>query len=188
PPDDSHVLAGLDIPPSALEVADMPTLPFLTMVDSLFEFLDSIGLFNIPHVWGDAFLPGSKTPSFVGSTLDQLNPAELGPAGSVLLFPVPVRFVDSNAFRLPRERMVYLFDILASGFPNDPNFAAEQLPKARALFERARRVGGTLYPIGSTPMSKADWIRQYGPVYGLLLLAKRAYDPDKIMTPEPGIF
>jgi len=37
-------------------------------------------------------------------------------------------------------------------------------------------------------MARNDWIRQYGPLYPLLLLAKGLFDPDKILTPGVTIF
>jgi len=97
-------------------------------------------------------------------------------------------FPETIAFRLPREEKVFLFDILTSGSFSDPNYVPGHLAKARAVFEGARQLGGTLYPIGSTPMSRNDWIRQYGPIYPVLALAKTLFDPDRILTPGPGIF
>jgi len=84
--------------------------------------------------------------------------------------------------------MVYLFDVLTSGSPTDPTYASTQAPKARARFEAARAIGGTLYPIGSTPMSKADWAQQYGLLYPVLKVIKEIFDPANILTPGPGIF
>jgi cytokinin dehydrogenase len=199
PPDDAVILAGLNFPPPALQATNMDTFSYYTFVDNLIAFLQSIGLLNIPHVWGDVFLPASRTPAFVQSSLAALTPADLGPAGFVLLFPlrnahgvdVGDREDDSSAplaFRLPREQTVFLFDVLTSGSPSDPNYASTQLAKARARFEAARAIGGTLYPIGSTPMSKADWAAQYGFIFPLLRRAKELYDPEHIMTPGAGIF
>src|SRR5438477_2172284 len=119
------------------------------------------------HVWVDYFLPASKTASFVPSSLAQLTPDDLAPpgfVGFVLLFPVKNLFPQAIAFRLPNEPHVFLFDVLTVGDPTDPNYAATQIPKARARFEAARAIGATVYPIGSTPMSKQDWAQQYGPL------------------------
>jgi cytokinin dehydrogenase len=188
PPNDAEILTGLHFAPGALKTTDMDTFSFDTLVDSLIAFLGSIGLLNIPHVWGDVFLPASRTEGFVQNTLAILTPADLGPAGFILLFPLRNLFPEAPAFRLPNESKVFLFDVLTSGSPADPNYVSTEVAKTRAMFERARAVGGTLYPIGSTPMSKADWIGQYGPVFPVLALAKRRYDPETIMTPGPGIF
>lgn len=191
PPNDAHVLQGLNFPAPALQVMDMDTLSFDTFVDTQLEFLDSIGLHQIPHVWGDYFIPNSKMRSFVDSTLAGVTAADLGPAGFVLIFPIKNdnRYCSELAIRFPNEKTVWLFDVLASAMPADKeSFAATQIPKARAVFERARAIGGTLYPIGSTPMSKVDWALQYGLAYIPLRLTKLAYDPAGIMTPGAGIF
>lgn len=189
PPNDARVLAGLNFPPPALTVADMDAFSYDTVADNIFATLDSQGLYEIPHVWSDVFLPASKTASYVKSTLQTLTAADLGPDGGfILLFPVRNLFPDAIAFRLPREENVFLFDILTSGATTDASYVSTHLAKARAIFEAARDVGGTLYPIGSTPMKRSDWIRQYGILYPLLATTKVLYDPDMMLTPGPAIF
>jgi FAD/FMN-containing dehydrogenase len=186
PPNDSALLAGLNFAPPQLTTNDMTAFQYDTLVDAQLEALP----FG-PHVWGDLFLPASQTSSFVQSALAQITPADLAPAGFVgfvLLFPVKNLFPTAVAFRLPNEASVFLFDVLTAGDPSDPNYAATQIPKARARFEAARAIGGTLYPIGSTPMSKADWAQQYGVLYPVLQVAKQTFDPANILTPGPGIF
>lgn len=189
PPNDAQVLAGLHFPPPALTVADMDAYSYDKVADDIFDSLDQQGLYDIPHVWSDVFLPASKTASYVKSVLQTLSPADLGPDGGfILLFPIKNLCGETSAFRLPAEETVFLFDVLTSGLSSDANYAAPHLAKARAIFEGARSVGGTLYPIGSTPMSRNDWIRQYGPLYPLLAATKVLYDPDLLLTPGPAIF
>jgi cytokinin dehydrogenase len=189
PPDNTQVLAGLHFPPPALTVADMDAYSYDKAADDIFDALASQGLYDIPHVWSDIFLPASKTSAYVKSVLQTLTPADLGPDGGfILLFPVKNLFPDAIAFRLPREENVFLFDVLTSGLSSDANYTPTHLAKARAIFEGARNVGGTLYPIGSTPMTRSDWIRQYGPLYPLLAASKVLYDPDMLLTPGPAIF
>lgn len=186
PPVDDDIVAGLT--PANSQVTDYDTYSFDTLVDGLIAFLQSIGLTDIPHVWGDLFLPGSKMPTFVQGSLAGLTAADLGPAGFILLFPIRNRYCEANALRLPREDQVFLFDVLTSGLPTDASYGPTETAKTRARFEAARALGGTVYPIGSTPLSKADWAEQYGPIYPVLVRAKKAYDPAGILTPGPGIF
>jgi cytokinin dehydrogenase len=185
-PDDSALLAGLHFAPPQLTTTDMTAFEYDTLVDQQLANLP-IG----PHVWGDLFLPASQTSSFVTTALSQITGAELGTppfVGFVLLFPVKNLFPEAIAFRLPKEDMVFLFDVLSAGDPSDPTYAAREIPKTRARFEAARAIGGTLYPIGSTPMSKADWAQQYGLLYPILKVFKEIVDPANILTPGPGIF
>jgi cytokinin dehydrogenase len=190
PPSDTDILAGLNIPapPFGLTASTLPTFVYDTLVDQLFaSFPPAVA--GVPHVWGDVFLPGSQTERFVPTALAALTPADLGVAGFVLLFPVKNMFPKAIAFRLPNEKNIFLFDVLTSGpLPPDPTYAATQIAKARARFVAARAVGGTLYPIGSTPMSKEDWEQQYGLLYPVFVAAKEVFDPAHILTPGPGIF
>ena len=189
PPNDSQVLAGLHFPPPALTVNDTDAFSYDKAADDIFDNLNTQGLLDIPHVWADVFVPASKISGFVKATLQTLTAADLGPDGGfILLFPVKNLFPEAVAFRLPHEEKVFLFDILTSGSFSDPTYVSTHRAKARAIFEAARDLGGTLYPIGSTAMAKSDWIRQYGPLYPLLVLSKALFDPDGILTPGPGIF
>jgi len=186
PPNDTALLAGLNFAPPQLATTDMTAFQYDTANDGPLSSLP-VG----PHVWGDLFIPGSQASSFVPATLAQITAADLsapGFPGFVLFFPVKNLFPKAVAFRLPQEQMVYLFDVLTSGSPTDPTYASTQAPKARARFEAARAIGGTLYPIGSTPMSKADWAQQYGLLYPVLKVIKEIFDPANILTPGPGIF
>ena len=58
----------------------------------------------------------------------------------------------------------------------------------RVLFEQVRALGGNRYAIGAIPFSQADWRQHFGPVWPLLVEAKRRYDPDNILAPGQGIF
>ena len=191
PPNDADIiLTPLNRPAQAVQVTDSSTFDFDVSVDENFAQLDA-GFVDVRHVWGDLFLPATQTLSFVLNTLPTLVPADLGPGGFVLVFPVRNLFPRAPAFRLPTEANVFLFDVLTADAPKNPNpanFVSTEIPAARARFEAARSIGGTLYPIGSTPMSKADWAQQYGPEYAILKQLKDLYDPAHILTPSPAIF
>jgi cytokinin dehydrogenase len=187
PPDDQALLSGLHFDPATqLVTTDMTALEYDILVDDQLDALP----FG-PHVWGDYFLPASETATFVPGSLAQVTPGDIaapGFVGFVLLFPVKNLFPKAVAFRLPNEPLVFLYDILTSGDPADPDYASTQIAKARAQFEAARAIGATVYPIGSTPMSKQDWAQQYGALYPFLKGVKAAFDPANILTPGPGIF
>lgn len=188
PPDDANLIfTPLGLPPQAVQIVDSDTFTFDTAVDTQIDQLNALGLIDVPHVWGDVFLPASQTPAFVQNALASLTPADLGPASFVLVFPVLNRSPSAPAFRLPAERNAFLFDVLTADTAPGYDIPTE-IANARARFEAARAVGGTLYPIGSTPMSPSDWAAQYGPVFPALRVAKATYDPDGILTPGPRIF
>ncbi len=130
---------------------------------------------------------GSGIEAFVADALAELTAEELGPAGFVLLFPIR-NAARPYALRLPEEEQVVLFDICTSGSPEDPGYVPTQLHKARVMYERAHALGGTLYPIGSTPLTTEDWRTHYGSDYQALRTAKEHYDPANVLGPGAGIF
>ena len=83
-----------------------------------------------------------------------------------------------------------MFDILTAnaGPGPDPTFADRMLKRNRRLFEKARALGGTRYPIGSVPFSRIDWILHYGARYFEFAAAKHRFDPGGILTPGVNIF
>ena len=184
PPSDSALLAGLRSAPTGRTVMELDTLAFDTFVD---ERLEALGLTHLPRVWRDVFLPGSRIEDFVADALAELSAEELGPAGFVLLFPIR-NTARPHALRLPEEEQVVLFDICTSGSPEDADYVPTQLVKARSMYERARALGGTLYPIGSTSLTTEDWQAHYGPGYQALREAKERYDPASVLAPGVAIF
>ena len=62
------------------------------------------------------------------------------------------------------------------------------MARNRRLFEKARDVGGTRYPIGSLEFSRRDWQLQYGNQWDNFKRAKRRFDPDELLAPNLGIF
>ena len=63
----------------------------------------------------------------------------------MLLFPIR-NAARPYALRLPEEEQVVPFDICTSGSPEDAAYVPTQLDRARATYERARALGGTLIP------------------------------------------
>lgn len=185
PPDDAHLLRDL---PAPIETKDRPFLEFAERVDEFIQELrETIDWDNLIKPWFNVWLPGSTAERYVSDVLASLTARDIGSGGFVLLFPeLRARFTRPN-LRLPEpdgEDWVYLLNILRSGA--DPTFAEDMLRRNDELLERARRLGGTRYPIGSN--TNTDWRAHYGERWGEVLAAKREFDPDGIMTPGQGIF
>jgi FAD/FMN-containing dehydrogenase len=58
----------------------------------------------------------------------------------------------------------------------------------RAVHERVRDAGGTLYPVSALPMSRADWRTHFGAAFSRLDDAKQEHDPGSVLTPGYEIF
>ena len=193
PPDNQKLLGGLSFDAASSSNSDSSYLDQVQSVDVIIEFLQSIGLFDaVLHPWFDVFLPDSKIEKYCADVLPTLTPEDVGPTGFMLLFALKRSQLKRPFFRVPQSgEYVYLFDILTSssvpGDP-DPDFVAAMLARNRALFEKARDLGGTRYPIGSLQFSRQDWERQYGDQWREFKRAKHRFDPDGLLAPGLGIF
>jgi cytokinin dehydrogenase len=126
----------------------------------------------------------------VRGALPAILPGDFGAFGFVLIFPLKRAMARQPLFRLPESNLVFLFDILGTADSPGYNkaYAARMIARNRELFERARDVGGTRYPIGTLHFGQDDWQRHYGPEWERVKAAKASFDPRRILTPGPGIF
>jgi FAD/FMN-containing dehydrogenase len=58
----------------------------------------------------------------------------------------------------------------------------------RALYERARDIGGYRMTSSAVAMSQDDWKRHYGPAWQIVQTAKMKFDPKNVLTPGHGMF
>ena len=194
PPDDDHLLRGLSLPPSAAVKSDQSYLDYILFVDVIIDFY--IAAFQWKELikpWFDVWLPESTVEQYVGEVIPTLTPLDVGTTGFVLLLPERRSKFTRPMFRVPDAiggDWVYLFDILTSSELPGPNpaFVDQMMARNNMLFERARQLGGTRYPIGSMDFDHDDWVRQYGDEWREFERLKRQFDPDNILTPGPGIF
>ncbi|MBN3907271.1 MAG: hypothetical protein HWQ35_12110 [Nostoc sp. NMS1] len=91
-------------------------------------------------------------------------------------------------FRVPNQKVVFLFAILRTAVPPDDSAITKMLNDNRRLFEQNRDLGGYQYPVNALSFSPHDWQQHFRPVWGNLVSAKRRYDPDNLLTPSQGIF
>jgi cytokinin dehydrogenase len=187
PPNDAALLAGLRFLPGRLTVTDMPVFDYLNRLAPTVEFLKQIGVWSFPHPWIDVFLPTSEAESFIGSTLATTDPADLG-QGPVLIYPYRGAAFTAPNLRVPEGETFFLFGLLRTAIPPTPERSQELIAANREIYEAARAVGGSFYPVDSVPMSPEDWRRHFGPEWPRFFAAKRAYDPDALLSPGQGVF
>jgi hypothetical protein len=121
--------------------------------------------------------------------------------GPVLLYPFRPGLVRRRFVQVPDEPVAFVFAILRTTVP--PADPAAQVAANRPLYERARAVGGTRYPVGSVPFRPLDWVAHYGRDYPAFAAAKatsthaacsrpgrassaRRADPGPARRPGPG--
>ncbi len=195
PPDNQRLMRGLSVPAATIPFRDMSYLDWELNVDVLIDFFRAAFQWDkLIKPWFDAWLPEHSVERYVGEVMPTLTPADVGPLGFLLLFPLRRSSFTRPFFRIPGDEgdddFVYLFDILtASAAPGpDPAFLTSMLARNRRLFDKARAAGGTRYPIGAIEFSPEDWQLQYGDLWQEFSRRKRRFDPDNILTPGPGIF
>ncbi|HEV2782804.1 MAG TPA: FAD-binding protein [Actinophytocola sp.] len=181
-PRDDEVLAGMN--PAATEIAE---LPYFGWLDRITAIVDQLRQLRLPNPWINLFLPGPATDALVAGALDGLTPADTG-GGPILLYPVPRARLTRPFVVVPDSAVVFLFAILRMVSPPDDAVVQRLLRANRALYDRARAAGGTLYPVSALPMSPADWRAHLGAAYPRFARAKSRFDPRNVLTPGQGIF
>jgi cytokinin dehydrogenase len=194
PPDTSHLLRGLSVPAGSVAFRDMTYLEWELSVDALIDFFRAVLSWDsLIKPWFDVWLPERHVEQYVGDVIPTLTPADVGPLGFLLLFPLRRSKLTRPFFRVPDADggdWVYLFDILTVSAAPGPNpaFISDMLARNRRLFEKARAMGATRYPIGALEFNRHDWQLQYGELWREFADRKKEFDPDNILTPGPGIF
>ncbi len=186
PPDEAHLLRGLSYFQPGASTIDTTYHEYVLRVDTVIDMFKALGMWDgVMHPWFDVFLPGRHVEQYVGEVMPTLGPEDVGPAGFILLFPKRRSRMRRPFFRVPDDEWVFLFDILGSapapGF--DQAFADRMLARNRRLFDKARQIGGTRYPIGSLEFSRRDWVHHYGETLPRFSALQRRYDPNGILTP-----
>ena len=98
------------------------------------------------------------------------------------------RAIRSPLLRLPDDELCHTFNLIR--IPTTGAAAeVDRLVRAnRAVYERVRAAGGTLYPVSALPMSRDDWRTHFGPAFRRLRDAKRRFDPHNVLTPGYEVF
>ena len=187
-PADAALLAGLSDDRPRAQPSTLPYLDYLTRFTALEQALRSSGQWWLPHPWLTTFVGDSTVEPVVTGELAELTPADLGPVGQVVVSSVLRESVESPLLPLPPDPLCYTFNLFR--FPaTDDAAEARRLVKAnRAVYDRVRGAGGTLYPVSAAPMSRADWRTHFGAAFRQLSDAKHEHDPGHVLTPGYEVF
>jgi FAD/FMN-containing dehydrogenase len=180
-PDDAAMVEGLA--PTATTVAD---LPYFDWLNRIYDIVQQLLALRLPGPWINVFLPDEATDQYMTELMSTLTPADAG--GVVLLYPVPREEFTRPFVTLPDSPVIFLLALLRAVNPPDQAEVDRLLADNRRLYDRARAVGGTHYPVGAIDLTPADWQAHYGSRYPRFLAAKRRYDPNNVLTPGQRIF
>lgn len=187
-PDDAHVLRGLT--PSSTEISESDFLPHVTRIDVAVEELrELLDWDHLAKPWLTVWLPEATVEQYVTEVVTNLTPRDVGTGGFVLLYAHRRSRLTRPSLSLPQDDSgwVYLFTLMTAGQPST-EFANEMLARNRGLYDRARALGGTRYPIESVAFTQDDWADHYGDRWPHLQELKRRFDPAGILTHGPGMF
>jgi FAD/FMN-containing dehydrogenase len=189
PPDDNALIGDLGYEGTA-QIQDFSYSGFVDDLAPGVAFLKSTGEWYDPHPWFNVFLPDAEADDFVRATMADLTVADIGASGVVLLYPVRTAKLSAPLLRAPKgSDLAFLFAVLRTASPDTYALpTATMLAANRDLFLRVQALGGTQYPVGSIPMTHAEWRIQYGEQWGRFSAAKKRYDPLHILAPGQGIF
>ncbi|HEY6709589.1 MAG TPA: FAD-binding protein [Actinomycetota bacterium] len=188
PPDDAALLAGLSDDRPKAQPSTLPYLDYLNRFTVLERLLRSNGQWWFPHPWLTTFVGDASVESVLDGELADLSPADLGPLGQVVLSPILRESVRSPLLRLPPEPVCYTFNLFRLPATDDAGEARRLVMANRAVYERVRDAGGTLYPVSAFPMSRDDWRRHFGAAFDQLSEAKHDHDPGHVLTPGYEVF
>jgi FAD/FMN-containing dehydrogenase len=180
------LLAGLSDDRPKAEESTLTYLEHLDRLSQLERALRAGGQWSLPHPWLTTFVGDAHVESVVSADLDRLTPADLGPFGQVVVSAFRRRSISSPLLRLPAGELCFTFNLIR--IPTTGDTAGQLVAANRAVYERVRAAGGTLYPASALPMTPADWREHFGSAFERLREAKQTFDPDHILTPGYEVF
>ncbi|MEU6261784.1 FAD-binding protein [Saccharopolyspora shandongensis] len=168
-PKPGRVLRGMPAPEQTL---DRLYWDHTTEVDQLYATAFENGWRATEKPWSDLIIPGRSIDAYVAATIPEIGPRDLSPTSIGLWFPHRSdAFGTDTALRLPTpgggDGMHWLVDILSdsTGIPTHdvPDWRTRALHRNRGWYDRAVSMGGTIYPIGATPLTTEEWREHIGP-------------------------
>jgi FAD/FMN-containing dehydrogenase len=177
-------LTGLSDDRPRAQVTTSTRLDHLDRLAQLERALRANGQWGLPHPWLTTFVGDARIEAVVAA--DRLTATDLGPFGQVVVSAFPGRSVTSPLLRLPADDLCFAFNLIR--IPATGDTADRLVADNRAVYERVRAAGGTLYPASALPMSPEDWRSHFGPAFERLREAKGTFDPDRILTPGYEVF
>ncbi|MFJ7213588.1 FAD-binding protein [Amycolatopsis sp. NPDC098790] len=177
-PYDDVLASGIGFVASRDKIEDLTYWEFATRLDETVTYLEGTGEWETPHPWPNLLLPDAELDAFTSGIMADLEHADMGASGLILLYPMTTAAFGTPLFRLPEGSTIYL--VAGLRFATDAAKAQDMVTKNRRWYDAAVSVGGTSYPTGAIPFTSADWTRHLGTAQAVLAEAKARYDPSNL--------
>jgi cytokinin dehydrogenase len=189
-PDNAKLLQGLPAQCCTMAAHDIGYLDFVNRLEQAWSSAE----LRRAHPWIDLFVPDEAVESFVSQVLDTTAADDVGDGediagrGFILLYAIRPSVIQAPFARVPAGKTAFLFSMLRSLAPENTQKVQRILQKNTDIFRELTAVGGKRYGAGSIQMSPNDWRQHFSPHWERFEQAKRAFDPDNLLTPGQGIF
>ncbi len=139
------------------------------------------------------WIPASATKGYLSNVLAMPSDVAALPriSGSETFScaPMNTRRFTRPLFKVPNEEEAFSLWLFRSVPPSDAAALSSLMASNRALLTKMTAVGGKRYGPYSGILSPAEWQDHFGPdVWRRLSAAKRKYDPNYALSPEPAMF
>ncbi|MFH9611359.1 FAD-binding protein [Streptomyces sp. NPDC017448] len=149
-PDDAALLDGL-AHHRVQEAETVSYRDFLGRVAPLEARLRALGSWqHHPHPRCNVLLPGREAEGFVARTLAALAEEDIGPGGSVLLYPVPTARLAAPNVPKARDALSVVFGLQRTAPADRPELLDRMVRDNLLLRAAARRAGGADYAYAAT--------------------------------------
>jgi len=182
-PDEAAVLGALSDRRKEAVISDSSYLDDALAFEKLEAVLKSHRAWFNPQPWLFTFLRASNAEQVVADVLARLDPKTLGPFGRITFYPIRTGAIRTPLVRLPREEVVFVFNVVRIGASQDVETTQPLIEQNRAIYDQVRAAGGSLYPVSAFPMSHEDWRDHFGEAWAPLHEARLHHDPHGLLTP-----
>ncbi|MHC3467146.1 FAD-binding protein [Streptomyces sp. 7R007] len=186
--DDPLFIGDLDHDPDTAEIEDLSYAEYLHRLDRDERLLRATGEWERPHPWLTLLLPEEAAVSFVPSVLADRAQQGLRCCGTVQLRPLTNSALHAPLLCRPSGELLCLLSLMRTAPPDRPDAVRESVAANRAVYERARAVGGVLHPLGAVPMTPEDWRAHFGPAWDELVRVKAVHDTHRVLTRGYGLW
>lgn len=157
---------------------------FVHRVERYVASMQSSGAWAMAHPWLDVFVPSDVGEHVMAEALSRLPVSAARPV-DMLVYPLRRSVLRAPMLRVPAVERFMLFDVLYNA--RDLAGSVDTILEANAAaYASCTALGGTLYPIGSTPMSPSQWGGHYADAFDVLTAGKARFDPKHILARGAG--